>query len=215
MQSKLVINDLPDSEYKGKVVFVRTDFNVPINNSKISEDYRIRRTIPTIDYLVDRGAKLILASHLGRPKGKTIPSFSLEPVADRLSELLGIEVKFLTKITGRDVKREVKKLHNGDVLLLENLRFNKGETVNDLKFSKQLASYADIYVNDAFGTSHRAHASTYGMAFHFKTKLAGFVVDKEIDFLSALRENPRRPYLVIVGGSKIKDKINATRQRKG
>ena len=209
MNAKLVVSDLPDSELKGKVIFVRVDFNVPIRDGKISENYRIRRTVPTIDYIVDRGAKVVVASHMGRPRGKIISSLSLKPVADRLSELLGRSVKFVGNTVGKEVKKSVKALKNGEILVLENLRFHIGEINNDPKFSKELASLADIYVNDAFGTSHRAHASTFGMASHFSKRLAGFVVDRELKFLQQLVDSPRRPYIVIVGGSKIKDKIHA------
>lgn len=211
MTSKQVISDLPKSEFKGKRVFVRVDFNVPINKGIISEDYRIRRTIPTIDFLIECGAKVVLASHLGRPRGQVIQDLSLKPVASRLSELLLKKVKFTGKTIGKDVREEIDKLKKGEVILLENLRFYKGEEENDQEFSKDLASLADIYVNDAFGTSHRAHASTHGMATHFSTKLAGFVVDRELRFLGNLLECPERPYLVIVGGAKIKDKIHALR----
>ena len=207
--SKLVISDLPDSTYKGKRVFVRVDFNVPIRDGKISEDYRIRRVIPTIDYLVERGARVILGSHLGRPKGIVMPELSLNPIADRLSELLGKSVKFTGKVTGPEVKESIDSLADGEVMLLENLRFHKEETDNDPKFSKTLSSYADIYVNDAFGTSHRKHASTYGMAANFQIKVAGFLVSRELKFLTRLREDPDRPFIVIVGGGKIKDKIHA------
>lgn len=207
--SKLVISDLPDSTYKGKRVFVRVDFNVPIRDGKISEDYRIRRVIPTIDYLVERGARVILGSHLGRPKGIVMPELSLKPIADRLSELLGKSVKFTGKVTGPEVKESIESLADGEVMLLENLRFHKEETDNDPKFAKTLSSYADIYVNDAFGTSHRKHASTYGMAANFELRAAGFLVSRELKFLSRLRENPDRPFIVIVGGGKIKDKIHA------
>lgn len=209
MTSKLVISDLPKSEFRGKRVFVRVDFNVPINKGIISEDYRIRRTIPTIDFLIECGAKVILASHLGRPRGQVIRDLSLKPVSSRLSELLMKEVKFTGKAIGQEVQKEVDQLKEGEVVLLENLRFYKGEEQNDPEFSKELASLADIYVNDAFGTSHRAHASTHGMAEHFRIKLAGFVVDRELRFLGDLLNNPERPYLVIVGGAKIKDKIHA------
>ena len=208
MKQKLVVSDLPDSDFKGKKVFLRVDFNVPVRDGKISEDYRIRRAVPTIDYLVDRGAKVIVASHMGRPRGTVTQSLSLEPVSKRLTELLSKEVKFVGEVIGEKVINEVEKLKNGDVLLLENLRFHIEERENDPKFSKELASLADIYVNDAFGTAHRSHASTAGMAPHFDHKLAGFVVDRELKFLGQLLENPEKPYLVIVGGAKIKDKIH-------
>jgi phosphoglycerate kinase len=207
--NKLVISDLPDSVFNGKRVFVRVDFNVPIRDGKISEDYRIRRAIPTIDYLVERKARVILASHLGRPKGIPLPELSLKPIATRLSELLGMSVKFTGKVIGPEVKESINSLRGGEVMLLENLRFHKEETDNDPEFSRELASYADIYVNDAFGTSHRKHASTYGMASMFDLRAAGFLVSRELKFLTRLRENPDRPFVVIVGGSKIKDKIHA------
>ena len=206
---KLVISDLSDDQYTGKRVFVRVDFNVPIRDGKISEDYRIRRTIPTIDYLVERGAKIIIGSHLGRPRGISIQSLSLRPIADRLSQLLGKSVKFVGKVIGEEVEKEISRLKNGEVMLLENLRFHIEESENEEMFSKNLASLADIYVNDAFGTSHRRHASTFGMASHFDLRLAGFVVNRELNFLIGLRDNPEHPFLVIVGGAKIKDKIHA------
>jgi 3-phosphoglycerate kinase len=207
--AKLVISDLPDSEFDGKRVFVRVDFNVPIRDGIISEDYRIRRSIPTIDYLIERGARVVLASHLGRPKGIMMPDLSLKPISYRLSELLGKSVKFIGKVIGDEVKREVHELQGGEVMLLENLRFHKEEADNDPRFAEELASLADIYVNDAFGTSHRKHASTYGMAAYFDLRLAGFLLNRELKFLTKLRENPEHPFVVIVGGAKIKDKIHA------
>ncbi|MEK6223403.1 MAG: phosphoglycerate kinase [Thermodesulfobacteriales bacterium] len=207
--SKLVISDLPDSEFKGKRVFVRVDFNVPIRDGKISEDYRIRRAIPTIDYLIERKAKVIIGTHLGRPNGISIPDLSLQPIQTRLSELLGKSVNFTGNVIGSEVKKAIDSLNDGEVMLLENLRFHKEETDNDPAFSKELASFADIYVNDAFGTSHRKHASTYGMALEFEHRLAGFLVSRELKFLTRIRENPERPFVVIVGGAKIKDKIHA------
>ncbi len=211
MRDKLVVSDLPDSEYRGKRVFVRVDFNVPIKDGRISEDYRIRRTIPTIDYLIARGAKVVLGSHLGRPGGRVVPELSLRPVADRLSELLGARVRFVGKSICDEVKRCIDEMDEGEVLLLENLRFHKEERANDPAFCRELGKLADIYVNDAFGTSHRSHASTYGMAKFFDKRLAGFLVHRELVSLTKLRENPEHPYLVIVGGVKIKDKINAVR----
>ena len=207
--SKLVVSDLPDSGFKGKRVFVRVDFNVPIRNGKISEDYRIRRTIPTIDYLIERKAKVILGTHLGRPEGITISDLSLKPIQIRLSELLGKSVNFTGNVIGSEVKKAIDTLKDGEVMLLENLRFHKEETDNDPGFCRELASFADIYINDAFGTSHRKHASTYGMATQFNHRLAGFLVSRELQFLTRIRENPERPFIVIVGGCKIKDKIHA------
>ncbi len=208
---KLVIADLSESNFDNKRVFVRVDFNVPIKDGTISEDYRIRRTIPTIDFLIDKGAKVIIGSHLGRPRGMEISSLSLRPISVRLSELLGKPVKFMGKVIGKDVKATIGKLKRGNVLLLENLRFHREEDENDQTFSKELASLADIYVNDAFGTSHRKHASTFGMASFFDLRLAGFLVDKELRFLTKIRETPDRPFVVIVGGAKIKDKIKAVK----
>jgi 3-phosphoglycerate kinase len=207
--AKMVVSDLPDSEIEGKRAFVRVDFNVPIKDGVISEDYRIRRTIPTIEYLTQRGARVILASHLGRPRGRVIPDLSLRPVSLRLSELLGKPVGFTEDGTREGVKATIDGLREAEVVLLENLRFHKEETDNDPEFSKGLASLADIYVNDAFGTSHRKHASTYGMALYFDLRVAGFLVHRELKFLTKLRDNPEHPFVVIVGGAKIKDKISA------
>jgi phosphoglycerate kinase len=207
---KMAISDMPDGFYKDKKIFVRVDFNVPIEKGRLREDYRIRRSIRTIEYLANRGAAVILASHLGRPKGKVIPDLSLKPVAERLSKVLRVKsVKFVNDCVGKKVKEAVNQLEVGEVLLLENLRFHKEEEANDNGFSKELASLADIYVNDAFSTSHRKHASTYGIASFFKERLAGFLVQNEIEILSKIRDNPDRPFTVIVGGAKIKDKIGA------
>ena len=209
MKKKLLVTDLPGSQYEGKRVFVRVDFNVPVNGGKITEDYRIRRTIPTIDYLTRCGARVILASHMGRPKGRRIESLSMAPVAARLNEFLGTKIYFPGAVVGRKVENTSKRLKNGEVMLLENLRYHNEEQENDADFSKKLASLADIYVNEAFGTSHRAHASTYGMTAHFDKKLAGLMVGNEMKFLSRLIRRPKKPYVVIVGGMKIKDKIGA------
>lgn len=207
---KMSISDLSDDFYKGKKGFVRVDFNVPVEKGKIREDYRIRRSISTIEYLAKRGGAVILASHLGRPKGKAVPELSLKPIAQRLSEALRVrDVKFVDDCVGKHVKDIVNQLAEGEVLLLENLRFHKEEEANDIEFSKGLASLADIYVNDAFSTSHRKHASTYGIASFFKYRLAGFLVQKEIEVLGKVRDKPDRPFIVIVGGAKIKDKISA------
>lgn len=207
---KIAISDMPDDFYKGKKVFVRVDFNVPIEKGRLREDYRIRRSIRTIEYLASRGAAVILASHLGRPKGKVVSDLSLKPVAERLSKVLRVKgVKFVNDCVGKKVKEKVEELMGGEVLLLENLRFHKEEEANDNDFSRDLASLADIYVNDAFSTSHRKHASTYGIASFFEHRLAGFLVQNEIEVLSKLRDNPDRPFTVVVGGAKIKDKIGA------
>ncbi len=211
MKTKKVITDNPKDFYEGKKVFVRVDFNVPIDNEKntIREDYRIRRAIPTIDFLINAGAKVILGSHLGRPKGKKNKNLSLELVAARLSQLIDKKVYFCADFIDKGWPEKINNLDNGSVVLLENLRFYSEETENDDHFSVTLASLADIYVNDAFGTSHRAHASTYGMALKFKSKLAGFLVDKELKFISKMIGEVNHPFVVIIGGSKIKDKITA------
>ena len=159
--------------------------------------------------MIEKGSKVILASHLGRPKGRELPSHSLRPISLRLTELLGKDVKFVGKVIGKEVKNEIKNLKEGDVMLLENLRFHIEERNNDPAFAKKLSSLADIYVNDAFGTSHRTHASTYGMALNFDKRLSGFLVDREIKFLGTMLDSPVRPYVVIVGGAKIIDKIGA------
>jgi len=211
LKTKKVITDNPKDFYRGKKVFVRVDFNVPIDNEQniIREDYRIRRAIPTIDFLINAGAKVILGSHLGRPKGKKNKNLSLKLVALRLSQLIDKKVYFCDDFTDKGWPKKIDNLDNGSVVLLENLRFYNEETENDENFSVTLASLADIYVNDAFGTSHRAHASTFGMALKFKSKLAGFLVDKELKFISKMIGEVEHPFVVIIGGSKIKDKITA------
>lgn len=208
--NKITISDIPDSYYAGKRVFVRIDFNVP--NIEIDPDPpRIRRAIPTIDYLTSRKAKVILASHLGRPKGKSDTRLSLKPVAMRLAEILKCNVNFVDDCIGDKVNHAIRNMRNGDVILLENLRFYEGEETCDEKFSLELASLADVYVNDAFGTSHRKHASTFGMTHHFEYRLAGFLVQSELEHLTKIREGPERPFAVVVGGVKIKDKLDALR----
>lgn len=207
---KRVISDLPDVRYKGRCVFVRVDFNVPISNGKIREDHRLRCAIPTIEYLSQRGAIVILASHLGKPKGAVVPRLSLKPIADRLREMLKVPaVKFVSAVVGEPVKHALAAMKPGEVLLLENLRFERGEEANDPVLAKQLASLADLYVNDAFGTSHRSHASTYGAAQLFAERLAGLLMGKEIDVLSQVRDRSTRPFRVMVGGIKLKDKLSA------
>lgn len=207
---KKVISDLPDNRYRGRRVLVRVDFNVPIDKGRIREDYRLRRVIPTIEYLSQRGAKVILASHLGKPKGAVVPELSLKPVADVLSQMLTVPpVKFVGAVVGESVKQALNAMKPGDSLLLENLRFERGEEANDPAFAKQLASMADVYVNDAFGTIHRPHASIYGAAQRFSDRLAGFLVGNEIEVLSQVRDHPARPFRVVVGGIKIKDKLSA------
>lgn len=194
-----------DIDVEGKRVLVRCDFNVPLENGRITDDRRITEALPTIRYLLDQRAILILASHLGRPKGVT-PDFSLKPVAERLSELLGRKVPLLPDCVGPEVEVIVGVAKPGDVLLLENVRFHKEEEENDPEFARQLASLADLFVNDAFGTAHRAHASTEGVA-HLLPAVAGFLIEKEIKYLGAAVENPKQPFVAIMGGSKVKDKI--------
>ena len=200
-----------DDYYKGKRVFVRVDLNVPIVAGEIMEDYRIQMIIPTIKYLTNRGATVILASHLGRPKGKIITHMSLKPVSERLSQLLGDQVKFVEDCVGNQVNQAVRSLRGGEVILLENLRFHKGEEYNDGDFSRMLSSSADVYVNDAFSASHRKHASVYGMVSWFTKGFAGFVMEKEVQYLTRIRDNPNRPFIVMIGGSKISDKLKALR----
>lgn len=206
------LSDLQDPQFDGKRVFVRVDFNVSINdNGAVGEDYRIRMTLPTIEYLAKRGAKVILASHLGRPEGWD-KQYSLAPVARRLSDIVGRSrppIRFASDCVGPEVEGEIARMNPGDIMLLENLRFHKEEEANDPEFSKKLASLADIYVNDAFSTSHRKHSSTYGAAWLFDTRLAGFNLSKEVEYLSMIREKPIKPFTLVVGGIKIKDKIGA------
>ena len=202
------ISDLDDIQYYGKKVLVRVDFNVTIDNSLVTEDYRIRSAIPTIEYLVKRGAKVILASHLGRPRYRNHNN-SLAPVAVRLKEILNRKVDFINDCIGTEVHTKIEKLNYGSILLLENLRYYSEEQNNDPEFCKSISSLADIYVNDAFSTSHREHASTYGAVKNFDIRLSGFSLKKEIEYLSMIRYNPRKPFILVVGGSKIKDKIGA------
>ncbi len=202
--NKLIIQDLT---IKGKRVFIRTDFNVPIDdNLVITDDRRIRSTIPTINYAIDEGAKVILASHLGRPKGKIDPRYSLAPVARRLQRLLNKEVIFAPECIGSQVESLVSKMKNGDVMLLENLRYHIEEEKNDPAFAKALSRLADYFVNDAFGASHRAHASIVGIP-KFLPAAAGFLMKKEIEYLKGSVEDPIRPFVAILGGSKVSGKI--------
>jgi phosphoglycerate kinase len=202
--AKLTIQDL---DLKGKRVFVRVDFNVPINKGKVTDDLRIREALPTIRYGIEHGALLVLASHLGRPKGKPKPEFSLAPVAERLSELLGKKVIFTKDCIGPEVEKAVTAAQPGDVILLENLRFHAEEEANDPGFAKQLAALTPIYVNDAFGSAHRAHASTEGITRFVQQAAAGFLMEKELRYLGGALEAPQRPFIAILGGAKISDKI--------
>ena len=200
---------IEDIDVKDKKVLVRCDFNVPLDENKnITSDNRIVAALPTIKYLMEHGAKVILCSHLGRPKGKVNPDFSLSPVAKRLSELLNKEVKLASDIIGESAKKLTSEMHSGDVVLLENVRFDEREEKNDPEFSKELASLTDgIYVNDAFGTAHRAHGSTEGISHFVNTAVAGYLMEKEVSELSSAISNPERPFVSILGGLKVSDKI--------
>src|SRR5438874_2040326 len=202
---KLSISDL---DLKGKRVFMRVDFNVPLSDGRITDDTRIEAALPSIRYVIEKSGKLILASHLGRPKGKPEPKYSLKPVADRLSELLKKPVRFAPDCIGPEVEKVVADLAPGDVLLLENLRFHAEEEKNDPQFAKQLAALCDVYVNDAFGAAHRAHASTAGIAAYVKQSAAGFLMQKELEALTHALTKAEKPYVAIVGGAKISDKID-------
>jgi len=204
---KKTIANLLASDLSGKKVLMRADFNVPIDNGSITDDTRIRAALPTIQDLTGKGAKVILTSHFGRPKGKVNESMRLTPVAQRLSELLGKEVKKTNDCIGDEVAAAVASMNDGDVVLLENVRFHAGEEANDPEFVKQLASIADLYVNDAFGTAHRAHASTEGVTKYLKPSVAGFLIEKELQYLQAAIESPQRPLAAIIGGSKVSSKI--------
>ena len=197
-----------DIDVTGKKVLVRCDFNVPLDGQtgEITDNRRIRAAIPTIKYLIDNNAKVILCSHLGRPKGEFNPKYSLKPVAKELSKLLGKEVKLAKDVIGEDAKKLTAEIKEGEVVLLENVRFHKEEEQNDPEFAKKLASYADIYVNDAFGTAHRAHVSTAGVADYLPA-VSGFLIEKELEFLGSSLENPERPFVAILGGAKVSDKI--------
>lgn len=195
-----------DIDLKGKKVFVRVDFNVPMKDQQITDETRIQAALPTIKELVESGAIVILASHLGRPKGEVVEELRLTPVAKRLSELLGKEVAKADESYGEAVKAQISKLAEGDVILLENVRFNAGEEKNDAELAKQYAELADVFVNDAFGAAHRAHASTEGIAHHIPA-VSGLLMQKELDVLGKALSNPDRPFTAIIGGAKVKDKI--------
>ncbi|MER3124356.1 phosphoglycerate kinase [Bacillus pumilus] len=195
-----------DIDVKGKVVFCRVDFNVPMKDGEVTDDTRIRAALPTIEYLTGQGAKVLLASHLGRPKGQVTEELRLTPVAKRLQELLGQEVKKADEAYGDNVKKQISDLKEGDVLVLENVRFYPGEEKNDPELSKAFADLADVYVNDAFGAAHRAHASTAGIAAYLPA-VSGFLMQKELEVLGKAISNPDRPFTAIIGGAKVKDKI--------
>ena len=202
--SKKTIKDI---DLKGKKVFVRCDFNVPMdNNQNITDNSRIVAALPTIKYLLEQNCKIILASHLGRPKGEVKPEFSLKPVAKELSRLLGKPVIMANDVIGEDAKNKAANLKEGEILLLENVRFHREETDNDPEFAKELASMAEVYVNDAFGAAHRAHASTSGIAAYLPA-VSGFLIEKELKVLGDAINNPERPFMAIIGGAKVSDKI--------
>jgi 3-phosphoglycerate kinase len=202
------VKTIDDINLNGKRVFVRVDFNVPLDSDgSVTDDSRINAAIPTIQKLHKEGAKIILASHLGRPKGQRVDSMSLSPVAPVLSEKLSLPVTFLDDCIGETVESALENIEEGQIVLLENLRYHKGETENDSEFARKLASYADVYVNDAFGTAHRAHASTFGVAELLPVKVSGYLIAKELEFLGQKTASPDRPFTVILGGAKVSDKI--------
>ncbi|MDY2793751.1 MAG: phosphoglycerate kinase [Peptostreptococcus porci] len=206
MLNKKTVEDI---EVKGKKCLVRCDFNVPLKDGKITDENRLVGAMPTIKYLVDNGAKVILCSHLGKPKGEAKPELSLEPVAKRLSEMLGKEVVFAAddNVVGENAKKAISEMNDGDIVLLQNTRYRKEETKNEENYSKELASLAEIFVNDAFGTAHRAHCSTVGAGEFLEARVCGYLIQKELDFLGSAVENPKRPFLAILGGAKVSDKL--------
>ena len=202
--SKLSIRDL---ELRSKRVFIRVDFNVPIKDGKVDDDTRIRAAIPTIKYAIDQGARVVLASHLGRPKGEHVEKYSLKPVAEHLASLIGKPVEYAEDCIGDAAAAKINKLKDGDVLLLENLRFHKEEEKNEEAFARQLASLCELYVNDAFGAAHRAHASTAGITKYVGKACAGLLMEKELDYLGRVISKPEHPFVAILGGAKVSDKI--------
>ncbi len=205
---------IKDMQYADRRVLVRVDFNVPLEDSKVADDTRIRAALPTIEYLIAEKARIILCSHLGRPKGEPDPAYSLKPVAEYLGELLGQTVRFVDDCIGPDVEKVAEALTGGEVLLLENTRFHAGEKANDPEFAKGLAALAELYVNDAFGSAHRAHASTEGVA-HYLPAVAGFLMEKELRYLGEALSDPAHPFIAILGGAKISDKIGVVKRLLG
>lgn len=200
------LNTIKEADLKGKRVLIRVDFNVPLKNGVVTDNTRIKAALPTVQYILEQGASLVVMSHFGRPKGQKNPDFSMAPIAKEFEKLLGRPVKLAPDVIGPEVEAEVKALKPGEVLLLENVRFYKEEEANDPEFAKTLASYGDIYCNDAFGTAHRAHASTEGVS-HYLPSYAGFLIEKEVKFMAPLLENPEKPFVAIIGGSKVSSKI--------
>ena len=200
------LNTIKEADLKGKRVVIRVDFNVPLKNGVVTDNTRIKAALPTVKYILEQGASLVVMSHFGRPKGQKNPDFSMAPIAKEFEALLGKPVKLAPDVIGDEVEAEVKALKPGEVLLLENVRFYKEEEANDPEFAKKLASYGDIYCNDAFGTAHRAHASTEGVS-HYLPSYAGFLIEKEVKFMAPLLENPDKPFVAIIGGSKVSSKI--------
>ena len=204
----MVLNTIREADLKNKRVLIRVDFNVPLKDGKVTDATRIVAALPTIKYILEQpGTSLVVMSHFGRPKGKKNPDFSMIPVGKKFEELLGRKVKVASDVIGPEVKKEVEALKPGEVLLLENCRFYPDEEENNPSFAKELASFGDIYVNDAFGTAHRAHASTEGVA-HYLPAYAGFLIEKEVKFMAPLLENPEKPFVAIIGGSKVSSKIS-------
>ena len=202
----MVLNTVKDADLKGKRVLIRVDFNCPVKDGKVTDPTRILAALPTINYILEQGASLVVMCHFGRPKGEKKPEFSLAPIAAEFEKQLGRKVTLAPDVLGDEVKALVEKMVPGDVVLLENIRYYNEETKNDPEFAKKLAEYGDLYVNDAFGTAHRAHASTEGVA-HFLPAYAGFLIEKEVKYMAPLLDNPEKPFVAIIGGSKVSSKI--------
>ena len=202
----MVLNTVKDADLKGKRVLIRVDFNCPVKEGKVTDPTRILAALPTINYILEQGASLVVMCHFGRPKGEKKPEFSLAPVAAEFEKQLGRKVTLAPDVLGDEVKAIVEKMVPGDVVLLENIRYYNEETKNDPEFAKKLAEYGDLYVNDAFGTAHRAHASTEGVA-HYLPAYAGFLIEKEVKYMAPLLDNPEKPFVAIIGGSKVSSKI--------